>query len=107
MRYLVQPDVMAWAKQHAITVQQGLVANHGFRAEHRFWARTIACCATAGTIALKLGLIQFPPSVILNWVLEHCKRELTGYKIPKFVEFRDSLPKTPIGKILRRELRGK
>jgi long-chain acyl-CoA synthetase len=39
-------------------------------------------------------------------VIEHCKRELTGYKIPKYVEFRDALPKTPIGKILRRELRG-
>jgi long-chain acyl-CoA synthetase len=34
-----------------------------------------------------------------------CKTELTGYKRPKYVEFRDSLPKTNVGKILRRELR--
>jgi long-chain acyl-CoA synthetase len=35
----------------------------------------------------------------------HCKTQLTGYKMPRQVEFRDSLPKSPIGKILRRELR--
>jgi long-chain acyl-CoA synthetase len=37
-------------------------------------------------------------------LLEHCRRNLTGYKVPKYVEFRDSLPKSNIGKILRREL---
>jgi long-chain acyl-CoA synthetase len=37
-------------------------------------------------------------------LIEHCRRNLTGYKVPKHVEFRDSLPKTNIGKILRREL---
>ena len=35
----------------------------------------------------------------------HCKKELTGYKVPKHVEFRDELPKSNVGKILRRELR--
>jgi long-chain acyl-CoA synthetase len=35
----------------------------------------------------------------------HCKANLTGYKLPRFIEFRDSLPKTNVGKILRRELR--
>ena len=34
-----------------------------------------------------------------------CKDRLTGYKIPRRVVFRDSLPKTPVGKVLRRELR--
>ena len=38
-------------------------------------------------------------------MLEHCKRELTGYKRPKYVEFRTELPKTNVGKILRRALR--
>jgi len=38
-------------------------------------------------------------------VIAHCKAHLTGYKVPRQVEFRDALPKTPIGKILRRELR--
>jgi long-chain acyl-CoA synthetase len=35
----------------------------------------------------------------------YCQREFTGYKRPKFIEFRDELPKTNVGKILRRELR--
>jgi long-chain acyl-CoA synthetase len=38
-------------------------------------------------------------------VIEHCRAHLTGYKLPRHVEFRDALPKTPIGKVLRRELR--
>ena len=38
-------------------------------------------------------------------VIEHCRGSLTGYKVPKQVEFREDLPKSPIGKILRRELR--
>jgi len=40
-------------------------------------------------------------------VREFCRHELTGYKQPKVVEFREELPKTPVGKILRRELRDK
>lgn len=35
---------------------------------------------------------------------EHCRQRLTGYKLPKYIEFRDSLPKTNVGKVLRREL---
>lgn len=38
-------------------------------------------------------------------MLKFCTQELTGYKVPKLVEFRTELPKTPVGKILRRELR--
>ena len=34
-----------------------------------------------------------------------CKENLTGYKVPKLFEFRDDLPKTPVGKILRKDLR--
>ncbi len=37
--------------------------------------------------------------------MEFCKQHLTGYKKPKFIEFRDELPKSNVGKILRRELR--
>jgi long-chain acyl-CoA synthetase len=57
--------------------------------------------------AVKVVIVKKDPNLSTESVIEHCKRELTGYKIPKYVEFRDSLPKTPIGKILRRELRGK
>ena len=56
---------------------------------------------------VKVVIVKKDPSLSKESVIEHCKRELAGYKIPKYVEFRDSLPKTPIGKILRRELRGK
>jgi long-chain acyl-CoA synthetase len=38
-------------------------------------------------------------------VRAYCKENLTGYKQPRVVEFRDELPKTPVGKVLRRELR--
>jgi long-chain acyl-CoA synthetase len=37
--------------------------------------------------------------------MEHCRQNVTGYKKPKYIEFRDELPKTNVGKILRRELR--
>jgi long-chain acyl-CoA synthetase len=38
-------------------------------------------------------------------VIEHCRAALTGYKVPRHVYFRNELPKTNVGKILRRELR--
>ena len=38
-------------------------------------------------------------------VIAFCRKELTGYKVPKFVRFVDALPKSTVGKILRRELR--
>ena len=38
-------------------------------------------------------------------IIQHCRKSLTGYKVPKYVEFIDELPKSNVGKILRRELR--
>ncbi|HUL18447.1 MAG TPA: AMP-binding protein [Steroidobacteraceae bacterium] len=43
-------------------------------------------------------------TVTAEELLEHCRKRLTAYKVPRYVEFRDSLPKTNVGKILRREL---
>ena len=57
--------------------------------------------------AVKVVIVKKDPNLSKDSVIEHCRRELTGYKIPKHVEFRETLPKTPIGKILRRELRDK
>ncbi len=57
--------------------------------------------------AVKVVIVKKDPNLTKEMVIEHCKKHLTGYKMPKVVEFRDVLPKTPIGKILRRELRDK
>ena len=55
----------------------------------------------------KLFVVKKDPNLTEQDLLEHCKKELTGYKRPKYVEFRTELPKTNVGKILRRELRDK
>jgi long-chain acyl-CoA synthetase len=55
--------------------------------------------------AVKLVVVRKDPSVTEQQVRAYCKENLTGYKQPKVVEFRTELPKTPVGKILRRELR--
>jgi len=54
----------------------------------------------------KLFVVRRDPALTEAILVDFCKENLTGYKRPKFIEFRDSLPKTPVGKILRRELRG-
>jgi long-chain acyl-CoA synthetase len=54
--------------------------------------------------ALKVVIVRKDPGLTKDAVIDHCKNHLTGYKIPRHVEFRDSLPKTPIGKVLRRLL---
>ncbi|WP_372656533.1 long-chain-fatty-acid--CoA ligase [Hydrogenophaga sp.] len=57
--------------------------------------------------AVKLVIVKKNPDLTEAQVREFCKGKLTGYKQPKVVEFRTELPKTPVGKILRRELRDK
>ena len=57
--------------------------------------------------AVKLVIVKKDPSLTEAQVRDFCKTNLTGYKQPKVVEFRTDLPKTPVGKILRRELRDK
>jgi long-chain acyl-CoA synthetase len=55
--------------------------------------------------AVKLVIVKKDPNLSEAAVRAHCKENLTGYKQPKVIEFRADLPKTPVGKILRRELR--
>src|SRR5207247_6520647 len=70
-------------------------------------------CAAVGVAdakageAVKLVIVRSDSNVTEAQVRAYCEANLTGYKRPKIVEFRTDLPKTPVGKILRRELRDK
>ena len=55
--------------------------------------------------AVKLFIVKKDNSLTEQEIKEHCRTNLTGYKNPRFIEFRTELPKTNVGKILRRELR--
>jgi long-chain acyl-CoA synthetase len=55
--------------------------------------------------AVKIFVVKKDPNLTAEAVIAHCKENLTGYKVPKLVEFRAELPKTNVGKILRRALR--
>ena len=55
--------------------------------------------------AVKVVIVRKDPGLTKEAVFLHCKSRLTGYKRPRHVEYRDALPKSPIGKVLRRELR--
>ncbi|SFD88974.1 long-chain-fatty-acid--CoA ligase [Paracidovorax konjaci] len=57
--------------------------------------------------AVKLVVVRKAADLTEAQVREFCRANLTGYKQPRVIEFRESLPKTPVGKILRRELRDK
>ncbi len=55
--------------------------------------------------AVKVVIVRKDPNLSAEDIKAHCRTDLTGYKQPRFVEFRDELPKSNVGKILRRELR--
>lgn len=55
--------------------------------------------------AIKVFVVKNDPTLAEEDVVRYCRDKLTGYKQPKYIEFRDDLPKTNVGKILRRELR--
>ncbi|MFU9136058.1 long-chain-fatty-acid--CoA ligase FadD [Erwinia tasmaniensis] len=54
---------------------------------------------------VKICVVKKDPTLTQEELIIHCKKHLTGYKVPKIVEFRTDLPKSNVGKILRRELR--
>jgi len=68
-------------------------------------------CAAVGVAdersgeAVKVFVVRKDPALTEAQLMDFCKQHLTGYKKPRFIEFRDELPKTNVGKILRRELR--
>ncbi len=55
--------------------------------------------------AIKVFVVKNDPTLTEDDIARYCQQHLTGYKRPKYIEFRDDLPKTNVGKILRRELR--
>ena len=55
--------------------------------------------------AVKLFVVRKDPNLTAEALIEHCRKQLTGYKVPRFVEFRADLPRTNVGKILRRALK--
>ncbi len=68
-------------------------------------------CAAVGVESEKSGevvkvfVVRSDPTLTEKQVIDHAKEHLTGYKVPRSVEFRDDLPKSNVGKILRKELR--
>lgn len=73
----------------------------------------VAECACVGVPddktgeAVKLFIVKAPNAALTaDELLTHCKKEMTAYKLPKLITFIDALPKSTVGKILRRELRG-
>ena len=56
-------------------------------------------------VSHKIYVVKKDDSLSEEELITHCRENLTGYKIPKAVEFRDELPKTNVGKILRRALK--
>ena len=71
----------------------------------------VASCAAVGIPdeksgeAVKLFVVARDPSLSVEELKAYCKENLTGYKIPRQIVLKDALPMTPVGKILRRELR--
>jgi long-chain acyl-CoA synthetase len=55
--------------------------------------------------AVKVFVVRKDPNLTADQLMDYCRQQFTGYKKPKYIEFRDELPKTNVGKILRRMLR--
>lgn len=54
--------------------------------------------------AVKVFVVRKEVSLTEAQIIRHCREQLTGYKVPKIIEFRDTLPKNPLGKVIRHAL---
>lgn len=80
---------------------EGVVAEHPGVLE----CACIGVPDTSSGEAVKLFVVRKDPALTVEQLMDYCKKQFTGYKKPKYIEFRDDLPKTNVGKILRRQLR--
>ena len=55
---------------------------------------------------VKMFIVRSNSSLTESQVIEFCKKNMASYKVPKVIEFRDSLPMTNVGKVLRKDLKG-
>jgi long-chain acyl-CoA synthetase len=55
--------------------------------------------------AVRVVIVKRDAALTKEAVMEHCRANLTGYKLPRIIEFWDQLPKTNVGKVLRREVK--
>jgi long-chain acyl-CoA synthetase len=67
-------------------------------------AGVIGVLETDGRESVKLFVVSKNPTLKAEELIAYCKLYLTKYKVPRYVEFRDSLPKSPVGKVLRKTL---
>ncbi len=71
----------------------------------------VAQCAAIGVAddkageVVKMFVVRTNPKLTAEQVIDYCKAQMAGYKVPKFVEFRDELPMTNVGKVLRKDLK--
>ncbi|NLY14273.1 MAG: hypothetical protein GXZ10_11755 [Gammaproteobacteria bacterium] len=64
------------------------------------------CCPDYSTgEAVYAYICSRSSTLTADTIIEFCRKQLTGYKVPKHIEFREQLPKSPVGKILRAQLR--
>lgn len=70
-----------------------------------FEAAVVGVASAETGEAVKAFIVRRDPKLTAEDVIQYCRSQLTAYKVPKQIEFRDSLPKSNVGKILRRELR--
>jgi long-chain acyl-CoA synthetase len=80
---------------------ENVLASHAGVAE----VAVVGVASTQTGEAVKAFIVKKDAALTQEELLQYCKKNLTGYKVPKFIEFRKTLPKSTVGKILKRELR--
>jgi hypothetical protein len=80
LQYLVQPEVLAWAKQKLGDLSTEIFTKGGFRKEHRYWVRALAASGVAALMVEKLGLISFSPQRIMGWAIQHFVDQITAQR---------------------------